>query len=937
MLSIGLISFATPWALAAIAALPLVWLLLRLTPPSVRQISFPAVRLLFDLVPTRRTAAHTPPWLLILRLAILLLALLGLADPVLNNHQNKDQGPVVLAIDNGWGAATAWDARIAAARTLLESADRRNQSALLVTTAVTPAGDDTPLHFLPAREVLSRVAQLAPEPWPTDRSVVAARLNDLAAQDATVTWFSDGVDSPGATEFATALQRFGKLTVIEPGTLITPLIQYAPERVIGGGGTAKAAPSTGISLKLGRVATADAPRISQGVRAMDAEGQVLARAEIIFAAGAASGTTSMDIPAELANRVTRFDVEGAATAAATILVDDQWQRRPVGIASAGAKGITAPLLEDAYYLREALQPFADTRSGTLEELLSQPMAVLVMADSGKILDNEVPRVSTWIEQGGVLVRFAGPRLDGNVDSLLPVKLRTGGRTFGGAMSWSTPAALAPFPDTSPFKGLIVADDVTVSSQVLADPTPELSNRTWARLADGTPLVTAERRGEGWVVLFHVTATPEWSKLPLSGLFMDMLRRIVDVSQGVPADSADDTAGTLAPYAVLDGRGRLSPPSPTLKPVAAQEFAALKAGPATPPGLYGLPGATRALNVSAHLDDPQPLTAIPASATRITLDGLARERAFKPWLLSIALLLLFADLIISFILRRLVPPSLMLAKTGAASIVIFLALACAHDVYAADTRAPSPGPTDFDAVLRAAILETRLAYVATGMPDVDRVAASGLQELTRVLSYRTAAELGQPTRLDLTASTLVPDTLIPYPIIYWRVTANQSLPPARALSALNNYMHRGGMVIFDAPDQAGALGGSASGGIRQRLDQILRSLDIPPMTALGDGHVLNRSFYLTHGLPGRYTSGDVMVERNSTANDGVSSVIIGGNDWAAAWARDTNGLPLYAAVPGGEQQREMAYRAGVNLVMYALTGNYKADLVHTPAIQQRLTQ
>jgi hypothetical protein len=108
-------------------------------------------------------------------------------------------------------------------------------------------------------------------------------------------------------------------------------------------------------------------------------------------------------------------------------------------------------------------------------------------------------------------------------------------------------------------------------------------------------------------------------------------------------------------------------------------------------------------------------------------------------------------------------------------------------------------------------------------------------------------------------------------------------------------------------------------------------------ALDDEHVLNRSFYLLHGLPGRYTDGGVFVERSNTANDGVSSIIIGGNDWAGAWARDADGVPMYATVPGGEPQREQAFRAGINMVMYALTGNYKTDQVHLPAIMQRLTQ
>jgi uncharacterized protein DUF4159 len=104
------------------------------------------------------------------------------------------------------------------------------------------------------------------------------------------------------------------------------------------------------------------------------------------------------------------------------------------------------------------------------------------------------------------------------------------------------------------------------------------------------------------------------------------------------------------------------------------------------------------------------------------------------------------------------------------------------------------------------------------------------------------------------------------------------------------------------------------------------------------HVLTKSFYLLHEFPGRWNTGQVWVEPvEDRVNDGVASVIVGSNDWAGAWAVDGQGRPAFAVVPGGEPQREMALRFGVNLVMYVLTGNYKTDLVHVPAILERLGQ
>ena len=135
------------------------------------------------------------------------------------------------------------------------------------------------------------------------------------------------------------------------------------------------------------------------------------------------------------------------------------------------------------------------------------------------------------------MRFAGPRLAAADDDLVPVKLRRGGRILGGSLSWEQPQQLNAFARESPFFGMVVPNDVSVSRQVLAEPDATLTERTWATLADGTPLVTAQRRGKGLIVLFHVTADTRWSDLPLSGTFVEMLKRIVSFAGSVAASDA----------------------------------------------------------------------------------------------------------------------------------------------------------------------------------------------------------------------------------------------------------------------------------------------------------------------------------------------------------------------------------------------------------------
>ena len=185
-------------------------------------------------------------------------------------------------------------------------------------------------------------------------------------------------------------------------------------------------------------------------------------------------------------------------------------------------------------------------AGDLGELIAGGLSMLVLADIGIIPASSRETIVEWVENGGVLVRFAGPRLAGGNDDLVPVELRSGGRELGSALSWEEPQAIAAFEEGSPFAGLAIDPDVRIRRQVLAEPSADLPDRIWANLADGTPLITAAPRGKGLLVLFHVTANSDWSNLPLSGLFVDMLRRLLDLAPGVGSPRARGRPVLLLP-------------------------------------------------------------------------------------------------------------------------------------------------------------------------------------------------------------------------------------------------------------------------------------------------------------------------------------------------------------------------------------------------------
>ena len=891
------LSFGAPWILAALIALPAIWFLLRVTPPAPKRIVFPPLRLLLGLKGNEETPARTPLWLLLLRLIAAAAIIVALAEPLLGQStRTAGAGPVVLFVDNGWTAAHGWEKAQGAISDVLRGAAHDGRAVAIVQTADMP---DTSL--LDAGAASRRASELSPQPWTADRMrAVAALAKAKLPVKPDILWLSDGIEDGHARAAAEALARVGNLKIYATATSALALLP--PQSI-----------ANGYALTVLRAGDAGVRRGT--VEAEGTHGEILSTAPFRFEDGRTAAQAKVTLPLQIRNEMARFTVVDEDSAGAVQLLDSGAPRRAIGVVS--ASNGDQPLLSDTYYLERALAPYADLHKGNVQNLLNQHVGVLILADVGKIAD--VDPVAKFVNDGGLLIRFAGERMTGDVDTLLPVKLRVGGRYLGGSLAWAEPQHLAGFSDSSPFGGLAVPPDVTVSRQILAEPSIQLSDRTWARLADGTPLVTAEQRGKGWIVLFHITAGPSWSSLPLSGLYVDMLRRLLMLANGVhPGEMT--SAATLPALSSLDGFGRLHRPDADVLPLKAQLLPKTPPSRAHPPGLYGVAGAAFALNEANAQTTLLPMTDV---GQPIQLYANQGAIALEPPLLALAAILLLLDALISLGLRGFLP------VMRAASVFAVLALFHGNDARADDA-----------ADMKAA-LDTRLAYVTTGLSDVDAMSRAGLTGLGNALKQRTSYTPQDPVGVDVAK-----DDLTFFPLLYWPMDPREKDLSPQALQKISDYMRTGGTIVFDTRDLTlGAVRGPGSPG-EQTLRRLISKLDLPPLEVVPSDHVLTKSFYILRDFPGRWDGGKVWVEALPPADpnaeaaparggDGVSPVVIGSNDWAAAWAVDAQGQPVVDVVPGGGRQREMAIRFGINLVMYALTGNYKADTVHVHALLQRM--
>src|SRR6185436_13151273 len=512
-----------------------------------------------------------------------------------------------------------------------------------------------------------------------------------------------------------------------------------------------------------------------------------------------------------------------------------------------------------FYLTRALAPFADVRLGergspqqAITQFLDQKLPMIVLADVGTLSPEIRERIAAWIQQGGVLVRFAGPRLAQADDDLAPVKLRRGGRILGGSLTWEKPQHLASFAADGPFAGLNVPKDVTVNRQVLAEPDAVLATKTWASLEDGTPLVTGEHRGKGIVSLFHIGADSRWSDLPMSGSFVEMLRRMVDMSgytskPGAGVASETTNVETVAPLRTLDGFGAFGPPPSTAKPMPADYRD--RATSDHPPGFYGPADGPIAVNTLAAADRIAPLDTASLRAQRASYTN-AEPRDLRGILLSSSLALFLIDAIVVAMLGAGLA-ALWRRRTATAAVVMALVLS-------ATLIAPSPTRADKnDETAISAVSQTRLAYVMTGNADVDSIVKAGMSGLTLFLAQRTALEAGDPVGIDPAR-----DELAFFPLIYWPIVPGAPKPPQDAINRIDAYMKQGGTVLFDTRDAIEAspsdTNGAQTPGMRT-LRELLSSLEVPELEPVPREHVLTKTFYLLRDFPGRFNTGQTWVE------------------------------------------------------------------------------
>ena len=200
-----------------------------------------------------------------------------------------------------------------------------------------------------------------------------------------------------------------------------------------------------------------------------------ARPRSSSAPGAGNATVRFELPLELRNQVTRVEIAGERSAGAVHLLDARSRWHRIGLVSGESREQAQPLLAPLYYIEKALAPFAElvrpkdaNLAASVAEAFKQKASVLVMADIGTLSGDLMERVDDWVKKGGVLVRFAGPRLEKGGDDLSPSACGWAGARWA-AHCRGRRRSRSPPSTSSLFAGLAIPPDVVINRQVLADP------------------------------------------------------------------------------------------------------------------------------------------------------------------------------------------------------------------------------------------------------------------------------------------------------------------------------------------------------------------------------------------------------------------------------------------------------------------------------------
>ncbi|MFN5174437.1 MAG: BatA domain-containing protein, partial [Holosporaceae bacterium] len=647
-------SFHQPLWLLPLLLLPLLWWWLRQRDRQPLTVAFPATRLLLNFV-NLVPRARPPIWRRVLQLLLLASLMVALAQPYWPSRRPPIANqPTLLVLDNGWLAGQHWGSLQQAAITLLDQLPADQPVYVISTTSL--AAPLPPLGQPPIAvdEAKAMIGRWQPNSWPIDPGFAEhLKVQPWWYQLGQVWWLTGSMQDQASKNvmgnLEAALPMGGRLRPLLVGRQQAVLTGLTPLNSLNSLNsltvpTDTALPANAIKPEGWLVQlNSSGGSQRQELQLVDEDGQLLAQQQVTLVGGAQ--TIPLLAPTPQLAKASQLRLVGQRHPGAVWLLPVGAGHAGVGlIGEAASLQSRPPLSQAAHYLTQALQPsppvMADV-TALLAEGGGNPIPAMMLWPEDQMLNaEERAALTAWVSRGGVLLRLGvsvdsndgsygslsfGDRAQSNngviTDALLPGRLLAEPRRFGGLLSPQVQQRVRATANTP------VADlpevELAIQQAWLSLPDVEQASETWLSLPDGSPLLSARPLGQGWLLLLHVPATPNWSDLPMSTLFPQLLQRLAMFAGQQPAvrgmvampahgqslagDLATATEALPAPLSVpaptktaglmawrqLDGYGRLVPAQSHSQALPLDKPTAVTYD--HPPGYYGMAGSARPLN------------------------------------------------------------------------------------------------------------------------------------------------------------------------------------------------------------------------------------------------------------------------------------------------------------------------------------------------------
>ncbi len=565
-----------------------------------------------------------------------------------------------------------------------------------------------------------------------------------------------------------------------------------------------------------------------------------------------------------------------------------------------------------FFIRKALDLKHEVKSLPIEQLLHQNQSLIISDDFDTTFYSNQEKILKWVGDGGTFLKFTGNKFltyanNKDINSFLGViPITKNIISLDGELSFEKDLSIKEINNRGVLKGLKIPKNLKVKKYLEIPQKNDDQLNSWVILNNGAPIITHKNYKDGNIILVHLPANNEWSNLSLSIFFPDFLRKVIEMSRGVDVKQVKEV---LKPYKILNGFGDFTEPGIETLNLEQNSLQNIQLSAKNPPGIYKNELGYHGSNISKFIKNEYEFVKLPEE---IIINNFTKIEGFKfiNFLIALSLIIFIFESLINFLSRDLL-------KFKSLSLYKFLILVSLTNY-----------PVAMSANEKINYVEkTKLAYAKVGIDEIDSISKNGLTQISKHISSKTSAIIGNPIGLDLEINEIDYFPILYIPLV--NETKNFSL---KAIKKLQSFINTGGILMIDCKATYKSM---FVEDCLLLFNEQFNGLDISNFSKLTSESTLSKSFYLLNKYPGRKEEIVYVAFNNQINNDKVFSIIVGNNDWSGSWAKDSQNNYLLPLFSNDKEQRVLSMRFGINVVLYSLTGNYKSDQVHVPEILKRM--